>query len=271
MPTELSFGAALLVGLLSSAHCIGMCSGIVGALNMGISASFEKKPNTFVYQLAYNFGRIGSYVLVGTLAGLLGAGVSRLNITPGPLTGDLIAAAFMIALGLYLTNWWRGLAILEKIGYGLWKHIQPLGQRLLPVHHPLQALLLGMVWGWLPCGLVYAVVAWSLSTAEAFDGAILMLGFGLGTLPSMLLAGTSLSHHRRWLEKPMIRTLAGIMIIGFGVYNGLNSLDPHAHQQQAKSGQNQAILFAWAPATASRLSTLRISTSRRLTLNRPQS
>jgi len=253
MPIELSFGAALLVGLLSSAHCIGMCGGIVGALNMGLSDPLRKKPNTFVYQLAYNFGRIGSYVVIGALAGVLGGGVARLGISSGPLTGELIAAAFMIALGLYLTNWWRGLVILEKFGFRIWKHIQPLGQRLLPISHPMQVVMLGMLWGWLPCGLVYAVVAWSLSTAEAIDGAILMLGFGIGTLPSMLIAGTSLSHHRRWAGMPIVRTLAGILIIGFGVYSGFGSLDPHSHTH-ANSNATQAILSAWAPATSSKLS-----------------
>ena len=208
---ELTFGAAIIVGLLGSSHCVGMCGGIVGALNMGIAGDPGARPAArFVYQLAYNLGRIGSYLLVGVLAGTLGAGLAQLGITP--LAGKLFAAGFMIALGLYLANWWRGLALLEKLGSKLWRHIQPLGQRLFPISSPLQAFLLGTLWGWLPCGLVYATVAWSLTTASAFDAALLMLGFGLGTLPAMLLVGNAFNYLKDWVRSPLIRTSAGFTV-----------------------------------------------------------
>ena len=224
---ELTFGAAIIVGLLGSSHCVGMCGGIVGALNMGIAGDPGARPAArFVYQLAYNLGRIGSYLLVGVLAGTLGAGLAQLGITP--LAGKLFAAGFMIALGLYLANWWRGLALLEKLGSKLWRHIQPLGQRLFPISSPLQAFLLGTLWGWLPCGLVYATVAWSLTTANAFDAALLMLGFGLGTLPAMLLVGNAFNYLKDWVKSPLIRTSAGILIIAFGLYSGFSGLSqPH--------------------------------------------
>jgi sulfite exporter TauE/SafE len=226
---ELTFGAAIIVGLLGSSHCVGMCGGIVGALNMGIAGDPGARPAArFVYQLAYNLGRIGSYLLVGVLAGTLGAGLAQLGITP--LAGKLFAAGFMIALGLYLANWWRGLALLEKLGSKLWRHIQPLGQRLFPISSPLQAFLLGTLWGWLPCGLVYATVAWSLTTASAFDAALLMLGFGLGTLPAMLLVGNAFNYLKDWVRSPLIRTSAGILIIAFGVYSGFSSLSRAQHQ-----------------------------------------
>ena len=166
MPVELTFAAALIVGLLGSTHCLGMCGGIVAALNMGIADDLGKRPVSLLsYQLAYNAGRICSYVLVGLLAGTLGAGLAQLGVSP--VAGKLFAAAFMIALGLYLANWWRGLAVLERLGAHLWRHIQPLAQRLFPIQSPFQAFLLGGLWGWLPCGLVYAVVAWSLTTSNS--------------------------------------------------------------------------------------------------------
>ena len=228
---ELTFGAAIIVGLLGSSHCIGMCGGIVGALNMGIAGDLGSQPTSrFIYQLAYNLGRISSYVLVGLLAGSLGAGLAQLGIQP--IVGKLFAAGFMIALGLYLTNWWRGLALLEKLGSKLWRHIQPLGQRLFPISSPLHAFLLGTLWGWLPCGLVYAAVAWSLTTANALDAALLMLGFGLGTLPAMLLVGNAFNYLEGWIRNPLIRTSAGILIIAFGLYSGFSSLSqPHHHHQ----------------------------------------
>ncbi len=166
MPAELTFAAAIIVGLLGSTHCLGMCGGIVAALNMGIADDLSKRPISLLgYQLAYNAGRICSYVVVGLLAGTLGASLAELGVSP--VAGKLFAAAFMIALGLYLANWWRGLAVLEKLGAHLWRHIQPLAQRLFPIQSPFQAFLLGGLWGWLPCGLVYAVVAWSLTTSNS--------------------------------------------------------------------------------------------------------
>jgi sulfite exporter TauE/SafE len=241
MPLELTFGAAIIVGLLGSSHCLGMCGGIVSALNMGIAGDLGRRPlSIFIFQLAYNGGRIISYAVVGLLAGTLGAGLVELGIPP--LAGRLFAAAFMIALGLYLANWWRGLALLEKLGAQLWRYIQPLGQRLLPIQSPLHAFVLGTLWGWLPCGLVYAVVAWSLSTGNAIDAALLMLGFGLGTLPAMLLAGNAFNYVKAWVRAPAIRTAAGILLMAFGVYSGYSGLAQSSHQHHDHTGMSSTSL-----------------------------
>jgi sulfite exporter TauE/SafE len=242
MPVELTFAAALIVGLLGSTHCLGMCSGIVAALNMGIADDLGKRPVSLLsYQLAYNAGRICSYVLVGLLAGTLGAGLAQLGVSP--VAGKLFAAAFMIALGLYLANWWRGLAVLERLGAHLWRHIQPLAQRLFPIQSPFHAFLLGGLWGWLPCGLVYAVVAWSLTTSNTIDGAILMLGFGLGTLPAMLLAGKVFSYLATWVKAPVVRTSAGVLIMAFGIYNAASVLYQPNHQHHNHSDLSPASFF----------------------------
>ena len=231
MSVDFTFGAAIIVGLLGSSHCLGMCGGIVAALNMGVADGPTSKPRSLlIYQLSYNGGRISSYLLVGLLAGSLGAGLAQLGISP--VAGKLVAAAFMVALGLYLANWWRGLAVLEKLGAKLWRHIQPLGKRLFPIQTPLQAYLLGLLWGWLPCGLVYAVVAWSLTTGNAYDGAMLMLGFGLGTLPAMLIAGNVFSFFQGWVRSPLVRTAAGVILIAFGLYSGFTGLGIQNHHHQ---------------------------------------
>ncbi len=234
MSMDLGFGAAIIVGLLGSSHCIGMCGGIVAALNMGLTDDSGNKPaSLMLYHLCYNAGRITSYLLVGLLAGSLGAGLVGLGVSP--LAGKLLAAAFMIALGLYLANWWRGLVLLERLGARLWRHIQPLGQKLFPIRHPLQAYLLGLLWGWLPCGLVYSVVAWSLTAGSALGGAWLMLGFGIGTLPALLIAGNALNYLRNWLRSPLLRTTAGITVIAFGLYSAFSGLSGvgHHHAESA--------------------------------------
>jgi sulfite exporter TauE/SafE len=251
MPTDLTFAAAVIVGLLGSSHCLGMCGGIVAALNMGVAEGPTSKPRSlFIYQLSYNAGRICSYLLVGLLAGSLGAGLAQLGVSP--VAGKLVAAAFMIALGLYLANWWRGLVVLEKLGHKLWRHIQPLGKRLFPIRNSLQAYLLGMLWGWLPCGLVYAVVAWSLTTNNAYDGAKLMLGFGLGTLPAMLIAGKVFSFFKDWAKSPLVRRSAGIIVIAFGLYSGFTGLrsQHHHHHTDLSSTvlQQRAAVVTRVPA-----------------------
>ena len=230
MPGDLTFITAVLIGLLGSSHCIGMCGGIVGALNGGIS-QFGKSSgaNLLPYHLAYNLGRISSYTLVGLLAGFVGSTLMELGISP--LIGSLVAAGFMIALGLYLTDLWRGLVWFERAGSYLWKYLQPIGQKLLPVSSLPKALLLGLIWGWLPCGMVYAAVGWSLTTGNAIQGAWLMFGFGLGTLPALLLAGASLQRLGHWSRKKTARRVAGSLVILFGLYSGWMALNNpnHAH------------------------------------------
>ncbi len=240
MHGDLTFATAIVIGLLGSTHCIGMCGGIVGALNMGIRSDLaENRKSILAFQFAYNTGRISSYILVGASAGFIGRALTQLGVSTGPLPGELFAATFMVALGLYLTNWWRGLALLEKIGFMFWQHIRPWGQRLFPIQGLHQALLLGMVWGWLPCGLVYAAVAWSLTTADPVQGAILMFGFGLGTLPSMLITGTSVSYYTNWVKARSVRTAAGVFIIGIGLYSGYSSFQPgHHHHHFDESSRN---------------------------------
>ncbi len=220
MPTELTLVSAFLVGLLGSTHCLGMCGGIVGALTLGLRDDIRRSAARLIpYLVAYNAGRIASYVVAGALAGLLSAQI--LHIAPPEqvrLATRIVTAGFMIALGLYLAGWWPGLAALERLGGKLWVRIEPVGRRFLPVNHPLKALALGLVWGWLPCGLVYSALAWSLASGDATRGATLMLAFGLGTLPMLLAMGAA----ARWLNNIVrrhgVRQGAGVLILLFGLY-----------------------------------------------------
>ncbi len=238
MPTELTFIAALIVGLLGSTHCIGMCGGIVGALDMGLRQPGRSSISMTGYHLAYNCGRIISYIVIGSMAGYLGAGISQMSPALNFPIGTMVTAIFMITLGLYLANWWRALSILEQLGSHLWKKIQPIGQRFLPVRNHTQAFGLGLIWGWLPCGLVYTAIAWSLTTGDPVQAAVLMLGFGLGTLPTMLFIGSSLGRLNTWIHKRQVRTLAAVILIAFGVYIAVSSFaqpDQHNHQYLQQS------------------------------------
>jgi sulfite exporter TauE/SafE len=244
MPTELTFLAAIMVGLLGSTHCLGMCGGIVSTLSMGLSdPTRQSKSSLLAHLLAYNAGRISSYTFIGAISGLVGSSIAQFTPTGLPL-GKVITALFLIALGLYLANWWRALTWLERFGSILWRRIEPFGRRWLPVHNPLQAFGLGLVWGWLPCGLVYTAVAWSLTTGNWQQGALLMLGFGLGTLPMLLVMGNTASSLRLILKRQSVRTASGIAIILLGIYTGYSgfAMKSNHHQEQHVSAEKHILL-----------------------------
>jgi hypothetical protein len=225
-----TLGAASLAGLLGGTHCVGMCGGIVGALTSGLSGGVrDSRARLVAAQLAYNAGRIGSYGVAGLLAGLLGRTATTLDLTGGFPVGGIIAAVIMILLGLYLGGWWPALQWLERLGTTVWRHIEPLGRRFIPVRHPGQALLLGLVWGWLPCGLVYSVLALALASGSALEGGAIMLAFGAGTLPTLLAVGVAFGAVGRWVRDARVRKAAGLLVILMGIAMLLAIPARHGH------------------------------------------
>jgi sulfite exporter TauE/SafE len=216
--TQAALLAALFVGLFGTVHCIAMCGGIAGALSAGLAPEVRNRNRATLWcQLGYNAGRIISYVVAGTAVGLLGrllASTAGLELARVLLQG--LAGLFMLLLGLYLTGWWPLLARLEQAGSRLWRHIEPLGRRLLPIRSPFRAVPLGMLWGWLPCGLVYSALALAAASGSAIGGGLVMLAFGLGTLPSMLGAGLATTRVRS-LTGPRMRVVAGVLVLLLGV------------------------------------------------------
>lgn len=227
MPVGIDFISAFLVGLMGGVHCIGMCGGIVAALSLGaapavnVSADMDaqrpgRAPLSFL--LAYNGGRILSYSVAGVLVGGLGGVLLELTqMHHARLLLQLLAGGFMLALGLYLSGWWTGLLRIERLGLYVWKYLEPVGRRLLPVSGVTHAFLLGLVWGWLPCGLVYSVLIWSLASGSALQGGLLMLGFGLGTLPLLITLGIWSARLSTLLRQQWLRALAGLLVMGYGV------------------------------------------------------
>lgn len=204
--------SAFIVGLLGGVHCVGMCGGIVGALSLGLPAE-----RNLPLLLAYNLGRIGSYTFAGALMGALGfyfSGLLPVQTAQRVLLS--FAGLFLILMGLYLAGWWNGLSRLERAGGVLWRRLEPLGRGLLPVRSVRHGFLLGLLWGWLPCGLVYSALVWTVSAGGAVEGAMLMLAFGLGTLPNLLLMGVAAAQLNRWVRQPALRVAAGCLVMVFG-------------------------------------------------------
>src|SRR5688572_354644 len=145
--------AACILGLLGAGHCFAMCGGIVAALSFSAPANAPR----WRLNLGYNAGRIFSYALFGGLT----AGLVSVMPSTGWPVARTFAGLLLIAMGLYLANWWRGLLWLEKGGHWVWRGIKPIGDRFLPVDSVSKALMVGLVWGWLPCGLVYAALGYA--------------------------------------------------------------------------------------------------------------
>lgn len=206
---------ALALGLLGGGHCIGMCGGLMGALTLAIPVEQRRGWPMWRILLSYNAGRIASYTAAGALLGSVGWLVRDLGLD---MLLRTIAGLLMIAMGLYLANWWSGLTRIEALGRGLWKHIEPHARRLLPVKRVPQAIALGALWGWLPCGLVYSVLVWASSQGSTGLSAGLMLAFGIGTLPTLLATGLAAERLMALLRKRAVRVSAAILVILFGIW-----------------------------------------------------
>jgi sulfite exporter TauE/SafE len=219
MPIDISYLAAFLVGLFGGVHCVGMCGGIVGALSFGLPEPVRGRFSALLpYLINYNLGRILSYTVAGVLVGGIGAlatNLSMLHEVKNLL--QLIAGLFMVAMGLYLGGWWFGVAKLERAGAHLWRHLEPHARRLLPVRSPGQALVMGLVWGWLPCGLVYSVLIWAVASGSAVEGGLFMLAFGLGTLPNLLAMGAVAGKLTALLRRPAVMRTAGGVVVVIGL------------------------------------------------------
>lgn len=213
MSSEPFWLAALLIGLAGSVHCVAMCGGIVGALTFSIAKGQAAAP----YMASYHAGRIISYSLAGALTGSLGAIFSH-QVSHGLMLLNMFSGLFLIALGLYIGDWWRGLAILERLGGRIWKPFVPLSKKFLPFRHPLAALPYGMIWGWLPCGLVYSTLSWSLASGSAVNGALVMAMFGLGTLPALVSLGAFSHRLKPVLRHRNSKKLIALCLLGVGIY-----------------------------------------------------
>lgn len=224
-----------MIGLLGGLHCIGMCGGIVSAFSaasrparsfpvavVGINSTQDSTQlsvfDNALRVLAYNTGRIGSYAIAGAMAGGIAGGVRSLSsLASLQIAGYWLANLMLVALGLYLMDAWRGLARLEAAGQIVWRHIQPLMKPLLPIDSVPKAFALGGLWGWLPCGMVYSVLLTAMFTGSATSGAIVMLAFGLGTLPMMLSLGLIGSRLKMFAQRRAVRIVCGAIVLAFGV------------------------------------------------------
>lgn len=231
-----SISAAFLIGLFSAVHCIGMCGSIIGALSLSLPGPIRDNPiKRFGFVSSYNFGRILSYGVAGMIIGGIGMTVFESSGSASiRMFAKIISTTMMIAIGLYLAGWFPQVSYIEKIGVPIWRKLEPIGRKMMPVDSIGKAFAYGLIWGWLPCGLVYTVLVWSLTTGSATNGALIMLAFGLGTLPTLITTGVMTSWITRFAQSPTARHIAGLIIIIMAIASliipiGMGSGEHHHH------------------------------------------
>lgn len=225
-----SYLVAFAMGIATSMHCVGMCGSIIGTLTLSLSPDVRNSKKLLMpFVFNYNIGRITSYTLAGTIAGVVE------SFIPAPFTEingyrvlQIISAVIMASSGLYIAGWLPRFAYIEKMGIHIWKTLEPYGRKLIPVKDPIQAFLFGMVWGWLPCGLVYTALALALATGDISKSALTMFAFGLGTLPAVMGVGIMTGSLTRLSRMQRFKQAVGLFMILLALLAALPWLNPMA-------------------------------------------
>lgn len=217
-----------IMGLVSSMHCIGMCGSIIGTLTLSLKTEIrENKSRLLPFVFSYNLGRISSYTLAGALVGSVEA---ILTLPFGHGHGhrilQILSALIMTGAGLYIAGWFPHFAYIEKTGSRVWKLLEPFGRRLIPVQTRTQAYFFGMVWGWLPCGLVYTALLTAATSGNIAKSTLSMLAFGLGTLPAVIGTGIMTGILTRLSRMQRFKQIVGILLIVLALLAAFPGLNP---------------------------------------------
>jgi len=216
-----TLAAALALGAMGSVHCIGMCGGIAGALSVALPPEQRTRPTLWIHQLGYALGRIVSYAVAGAFAGSVGLLLADVLGPRGALLLRVAAAALLLMLGLQIGGWWRGLGGLERLGAAVWRWIAPTVDTSTRRRSLLHAIGVGAAWGWLPCGLVYSTLAWAAAGADPIRGALIMVAFGLGTVPAVSITGVAAARATQHLRSVTSRRVAGALILSFAIWTAV--------------------------------------------------
>lgn len=215
MNQEITFLTLFLLGFFGGTHCVGMCGGLSSAFALQLPPHL----NRIGLIVLLNLGRISSYVVIGLLVGLVGQVGISLDDTRAVQNGLYIAAnGLLLLLGLYLAGISTAATKIEGIGKPIWKRLNPLLNKLLPIKSVSACFGVGVLWGWLPCGLVYSASLYALGSGNALHGGLYMLAFALGTLPNLLAMGIFAAQLKTFLQKRMVRLCAGLLVAGWAIW-----------------------------------------------------
>jgi len=205
--------AALLMGFFGSPHCLGMCGGLVTAFGLSMKDVSPTKRRALV--ATYHLGRLTSYALLGLVAGLIGvtvlAPLMQGNSMPRILLGLVLVFVGATMLGApFLTK-------LERFGMRFWQYLSPLRQKVFPLNTFPRALTAGLLWGFLPCGLVYGALLIAVVAHNPLSGAALMFVFGLGTIPMLVATHETVGWLRDKIGRFRLRQLNGAVMVLSGL------------------------------------------------------
>lgn len=206
--------SAFLLGFFGGVHCLGMCGGISTALT--VSLATDQKQHAKYLLCCYHVGRITCYILLGILFSLLGFSIKKLIGPIGSIGLHFIASLFVIGVGLSFFGCFKSLALLERGGLSVWQKISPLGRHLLPIDRPIKAVVMGAIWGLIPCGMVYTAIALSMTAHNIENIFLVMLAFSIGTMPMMLAISFSTNKINRHVSTHWQRYIAGISLVLLG-------------------------------------------------------
>jgi len=225
----ISLFAAFVAGAAGSVHCLAMCGGLSGALGMRARRNGAAAGRAFAHSFTYQVGRIGSYAIAGALVGSF-AGILRtvFDFDRVAVISRVLAGIVLVLAAIGVLFKWRPLSRLELLGGRLWNHVAP-AARAIPATGLRGSLLLGMVWGWLPCGLIYSMLLVAALAGSALNGAATMLSFGVGTAPAVLAAGLLGGQVWRVTMARGLNYAAGSLLLVFGILTMLGPLSLHAH------------------------------------------
>lgn len=217
-------GAAFALALLGAVHCVGMCGGFVGAIQ------FNRPPGISAAQMSagYHAGRLTSYAAGGALLGVIGGSLYASEVRPIQVALLGFGSVALLAIGISMFGRSKLLKRLEPMGLAVWRVMAPIARHVVPPRRPLHAWIAGIAWGWIPCGMVYAALPLALTAGGPINGALVMLAFGIGTLPGLLAVdvgaarlaaiGPSADSHA-WASafRSRVRPIAGGVIVVFGL------------------------------------------------------
>lgn len=205
--------AALLMGFFGSPHCLGMCGGLVTAFGLSMKDASPAKRRALV--ATYHIGRLSSYAFLGLLAGLIGTTVLEPLMTgnnmPRILLGLVLVFVGVTMLGAPFLN------KLERFGMRFWQYLSPLRQKVFPLNTFPRALTAGLLWGFLPCGLVYGALLVAIVAHNPLSGAALMFVFGLGTVPMLVATHETVGWLRDKIGRFRLRQLNGATLVLSGL------------------------------------------------------
>jgi uncharacterized protein len=217
----MTLAVALMAGIAGSAHCVAMCGGVAGALSMRARATINNRGESLRDAGLYHAGRIGGYAVAGYAFGFVGVALeSALDFSMLMAVVRFAAALLIVLIAARILLGWNTLAAIERLGARFWRMIQPLVRRAAVTPSHARSLILGLLWGWLPCGLVYSMLLFAALNATPLHGAAIMVAFGIGTLPAMLASSLFASRLTAGLRRHGTRQMVGALLLVFGIWLG---------------------------------------------------